>query len=66
MKNTLADLNNILFEQLVRQAIDDEFDQIMVAGAMTKVLLEAAAGESKGYEVVSAEHKKHVADEEED
>lgn len=52
--------------ELVRQAIDDEFDQIMVAGAMTKILLKAAAGESKYYEVVSAEHKEHVAEEEED
>ncbi len=51
---------------LVRQAIDDEFDQIMVAGAMTKILLKAAAGESKDYEVVSAEHKENVVEEEED
>ena len=52
--------------ELVRQAIDDEFDQTLVAGAMTKVLLEAAAGESKDYEVMSAEHKERVVEEEEE
>ena len=52
--------------ELVRQAVDNEFGQIITAGAMTKVLLEAATGGSKDYEAMSAERKERVVEEEED
>lgn len=42
---------------MVRDVVEGEFDQLIVAGLMSKLMLDAASGDSDLSETISKEHK---------